>query len=43
MTRDAMLFGTQDQKLHEKCISEGSNLTLEKANNFERTCKKHYF
>lgn len=41
LIRDAIVFGTQDHKVHvrEKCIGEGADLTLEKAFNFERTCE----
>lgn len=39
MIRDAIVFGTQDHKVCEKCIGDGSDLTLEKAINFARTCK----
>lgn len=35
--RDAIVYGIQDDKVREKCIGEGSNLTLEKAINFART------
>lgn len=38
MIRDAIVYGIQDHKVREKCIGEGSNLTLEKAINFARTC-----
>ncbi|CAC5398868.1 unnamed protein product [Mytilus coruscus] len=37
MVRDAIVFGTKDHKVREKCITEGSELTLEKAINFART------
>lgn len=37
MIRDAIVFGTQDHKVREKCIGEGADLTLEKAINFART------
>lgn len=39
MILDAIVFGTQDHKVHEKCIGEGSDLTLEKTTNFARTCE----
>lgn len=38
MIRDAIVYGIQEHKVREKCIGEGSNLTLEKAINFARTC-----
>ncbi|CAC5424355.1 unnamed protein product [Mytilus coruscus] len=37
MVRDAIVFGTKDHKVREKCITEGSELSLEKAINFART------
>ena len=37
MIRDAIVFGVKDSKVREKCINEGSELTLEKAVNFART------
>ena len=37
MVRNAIVFGTKDHKVREKCINEGSHLTLEKAVNFGRT------
>ena len=37
MVRDAIVFGTKDHTVREKCINEGSDLTLEKAVNFGRT------
>lgn len=37
MIRDAVVFGTKDHKVREKCINEGSDLTLEKAVNIGRT------
>ena len=37
MIRDAIVFGTKDHKVREKCINEGSELTLEKAINYART------
>ncbi|XP_048747984.2 uncharacterized protein LOC125660191 [Ostrea edulis] len=37
MIRDAIVFGTKYHKVREKCINEGSDLTLEKAINFART------
>ncbi|XP_062582084.1 uncharacterized protein LOC134243873 [Saccostrea cucullata] len=39
MIRDAIVFGTRNHKVREKCIGEGSDLTLEKAMNFARTCE----
>lgn len=39
MILDAIVFGTQDHKVHEKCIGKGSDLTLEKTTNFARTVK----
>lgn len=39
MILDAIVFGTQDHKVHEKCIGEGSDLTLEKTTNFACTCE----
>lgn len=39
MIRDAIVFGTQDHKVREKCTGEGLDLTLEKAFNFARTCE----
>lgn len=39
MIRDAIVFGTQDHKVREKCIGEGLDLTLETAFNFARTCE----
>ncbi|CAC5403290.1 unnamed protein product [Mytilus coruscus] len=39
MVRDAIVFGTTDHKVREKCITEGSELSLEKAINFARTCE----
>ena len=37
MIRDAIVFGTKDHKVREKCINEGSEFTLEKAINYART------
>ncbi|CAG2241537.1 unnamed protein product [Mytilus edulis] len=37
MVRDAVVFGTKDHKDREQCITEGSELSLEKAINFART------
>lgn len=37
MIRDAIVFGTVDHKVREKCINEGSELTLDAAVNYART------
>ncbi|VDI30124.1 Hypothetical predicted protein [Mytilus galloprovincialis] len=37
MLRDAIVFGTKDHTVRKKCITEGSELSLEKAINFART------
>ncbi|CAC5388949.1 unnamed protein product [Mytilus coruscus] len=37
MVLDAIVFGTKDHKIRDKCITEGSELTLEKAIDFART------
>ena len=37
MVRDAIVFWTKDHKVREKCINEGSDLTLEKVTSFART------
>lgn len=34
MIRDAVEFGTKDQKVRTKCIDEGSDLTFKKAIDF---------
>ncbi|XP_069103116.1 uncharacterized protein [Argopecten irradians] len=37
MIRDAIVFGTVDHKVREKCINGGSELTLDAAVNYART------